>query len=59
MDLSKISNITQLKALAYDLVQAIDVQQSNLRIVQERIAEVQREQEAEQQQVPTPSEKKK
>lgn len=59
MDLSTITDTTQLKALAYDLVQAIEVQQSNLRVVQQRINELQQEEEAKKEQTQTHSEKKK
>lgn len=40
MDISTISDINQLKAIAYDTLQAIDLQQNNLRLIQQRIAEL-------------------
>ena len=41
MDITKITDLNELKALAYDTVLAIEQQQSNLRIIQQRIAELQ------------------
>jgi hypothetical protein len=40
MDISKVTDLKELKALAFDALQAIEVQQTNLRIVQQRIAEL-------------------
>ena len=40
MDISTISDINQLKAIAYDTMQAIELQQNNLRLIQQRIAEL-------------------
>ena len=40
MDISKETDVTKLKALAFDCVQAIDVQQANLRAIQTRLAEI-------------------
>lgn len=59
MDLSTITDTTQLKALAYDLLQAIELQQSNLRVVQQRINELQQEEETKKEQTQAHSEKKK
>lgn len=41
MDISQITDIDKLKALAYDTLQVIDAQQNNLRIIQQRILELQ------------------
>lgn len=41
MDISKITDIKELKAMAFDAVQAIEVQQNNLRLIQQRIAQLQ------------------
>lgn len=41
MDISKITDTKELKALAFDTLQTIEVNQQNLRIIQQRIAEVQ------------------
>ena len=38
MDISSITDINQLKSLAYDSLIAIEQQQQNLRILQERIS---------------------
>jgi len=40
MDLNTITDIKELKALAFDAVQAIEVQQQNLRLIQSRIQQV-------------------
>lgn len=45
MDISQITDIDKLKALAYDTLQAIEAQQNNLRIVQQRIIELQQAEE--------------
>lgn len=47
MDISTINDVNQLKALAYDTLQAVEVQQNNLRLIQQRINELQQEQPAE------------
>jgi hypothetical protein len=44
MDISKVTDLKELKALAFDTLQAIEVQQSNLRLIQQRIAELEQEQ---------------
>lgn len=41
MDLNKITDINELKALAFDAIQAIEIQQANLRALQQRIVELQ------------------
>jgi hypothetical protein len=40
MDLTKIDDIDKLKSLAFDAIQAIEVQQHNLRMIQSRLLEV-------------------
>ena len=40
MDLTKIEDIDKLKSLAFDAIQAIEVQQQNLRMIQARIQQV-------------------
>lgn len=40
MDISKITDVKELKALAFDTLQTIEVNQQNLRVIQQRIAEV-------------------
>jgi hypothetical protein len=40
MDISSITDIDKLKALAYDTLNVIEQQQQNLRILQERIAQL-------------------
>ncbi len=44
MDLQKVSDIIELKALAFDTLQAIELQQNNLRAIQQRIAELEQAQ---------------
>ena len=46
MDLQKVTDLKELKALAFDTLQAIEVQQNNLRLIQQRIAELEQEQPA-------------
>ncbi len=43
MDIQKITDIKELKALAFDTLQAIEVQQNNLRIIQQRLAELEQQ----------------
>lgn len=43
MDLQKVTDLKELKALAFDTLQAIEVQQNNLRLIQQRIAEVEQQ----------------
>lgn len=43
MDITKISDVNELKALAFDAIQAIEIQQANLRALQQRLAQVQEE----------------
>ena len=40
MDINQITDINQLKAMAFDAIQAIEVNQQNLRILQQRIDEL-------------------
>ncbi len=40
-DISKVTDITSLKALGYDLVSQLEQTQNNLRLVNQRIAELQ------------------
>ncbi len=44
MDISQITDMKELKALAFDTLQAIEVQQNNLRLIQQRIVELEQEQ---------------
>lgn len=44
MDLQKVTDIKELKALAFDTLQAIELQQNNLRLIQQRLAELEQEQ---------------
>ena len=43
MDLSKETNVDKLKAMAFDAIQAMEVQQQNLRALQQRIAQLEQE----------------
>lgn len=43
MDITKVTDLKELKALAFDTLQAIELQQNNLRIIQQRIAELEQE----------------
>ncbi len=45
MDISKVTDVNELKAMAYDTLQVIETQQNNLRIIQQRIIELQQEQQ--------------
>jgi hypothetical protein len=40
MQLSEIKTIEQAKALAFDTIQRIEIEQNNLRALQQRIAEL-------------------
>ena len=44
MELKDIKTVDQAKALAFDCVQAIELQQNNLRALQQRINELEKEQ---------------
>ena len=44
MDIQKVTDIKELKAMAFDTLQVIEVQQNNLRIIQQRIAEIEQQQ---------------
>jgi len=43
MDISKETSIEKLKALAFDTIGRIEMEQNNLRILQQRIAELGKE----------------
>ena len=43
MDLTKETNVEKLKAMAFDAIQAMEVQQQNLRALQQRIAQLEEE----------------
>ena len=62
MDVSTITEMKELKAIAYDTLQLIERQQNNLRILQQRIAELEQNPIPEPQPLPIPepgNEKKK
>ncbi len=40
MDINQITDVNQLKAMAFDAIRAIEVNQQNLRILQQRIEEL-------------------
>jgi hypothetical protein len=44
MDINKVTDLNELKAFAYDTLQALEAQQNNLRILQARIAELEQDQ---------------
>ena len=46
MDISQITDVAQLKALAYDEMMKLEAAQSNLRLLNNRIAELQQQQQA-------------
>lgn len=55
MDISQVNDIKEVKALAYDTLQLIERQQNNLRLIQQRIAELEQAPFQEpQQQLPIP-----
>lgn len=43
MDLTKITDLDKLKALAYDELQKFEIAKQNLQLIQQRITEVQNE----------------
>lgn len=43
MQLSEIKTVEQAKALAFDAIQRIEIEQNNLRALQQRIAELSEE----------------
>lgn len=45
MDISKIEDVKELKALAYDQAIAVKQAENNLRVIEARIAEVQKSQD--------------
>lgn len=45
MDISTITDAKELKALAYDTLQVVEVQQNNLRLIQQRLNELEQAQE--------------
>lgn len=40
MDLNKITDVRELKAMAYDQLSAIEIAQGNLRTINQRISEI-------------------
>lgn len=46
MDLQKETNVEKLKSLAYDQMVALEQTQTNLRLINQRIAELSKETEA-------------
>lgn len=40
MDITKIEDTKELKAMAFDEIQKIEIAQSNLRMIQQRIAQL-------------------
>lgn len=44
MQLSEIKTVEQAKALAFDAIQRIEIEQNNLRALQQRIIELENEQ---------------
>jgi len=46
MDIKDIKTIEQAKALAFDVIQRIEIEQNNLRALQQRIAELSAEEVA-------------
>lgn len=44
MDLSTITDIKELKSMAYDQNMQLEIAQNNLRMIQQRLMEVEREQ---------------
>ncbi len=45
MDITQITDMKELKVLAYDTMQALEVQQNNLRLIQQRMAELEKGQD--------------
>ena len=40
MDITKMTDVKELKALAFDTIQRIEIEQNNLRALQQRIVEL-------------------
>lgn len=47
MDISTITDIKELKALAFDAIQRIEIEQRNLQLIQQRLVELQRTEDKE------------
>lgn len=45
MDLNKVTDIQQLKALAYDELQRLEIAKQNLQVINQRIAEIEQAQQ--------------
>jgi hypothetical protein len=43
MDLTTVKDVKELKSMAFDAIQAIEVQTANLRALQQRIAQLEQE----------------
>ncbi len=56
MDLNKVTDIQQLKALAYDELQRLEIAKQNLQLINQRMAELE---EAQQKKAPATSPKSK
>lgn len=59
MDISQENDVNKLKALAFDTLQRIEIEQQNLGVIQRRIAEVQQAEQEEAEKPKTPNAKKK
>lgn len=40
MDISTVTDVKELKALAYDTLQLVEIHQNNLRMIRQRLSEI-------------------
>lgn len=40
MDISNVTDVKELKALAYDTLQIVEIHQNNLRLIRQRLSEL-------------------
>lgn len=45
MDISTVTDVKELKALAYDTLQLVEIHQNNLRLIRQRLSELEQDQE--------------
>lgn len=45
MDISTVTDVKELKALAYDTLQLVEIHQNNLRMIRQRLGEIEQAEE--------------
>ncbi|MDQ5982924.1 MAG: hypothetical protein QG549_922 [Patescibacteria group bacterium] len=45
MDISTVTDVKELKALAYDTLQLVEIHQNNLRMIRQRLSEIEQAEE--------------